>query len=67
MCVAGATELDTINVPILPQPFWKSGGNHNMFQSSALVSAHIESVTLPIRFSSPYILLHYSQEVIKTG
>ncbi|KAF9644224.1 hypothetical protein BDM02DRAFT_1055057 [Thelephora ganbajun] len=49
LCIVSAANLDTINVPILPQPFWKSGRSYNMLQSSALVSIHIESVTLPMR------------------
>ena len=52
LCIVSAVELDTVDVPILPQSFWKSGRSYSTFQSSALVSAHVESVTLPMRFSS---------------
>ena len=53
LCIVSAEELDTVNVPILPQSLWGLGKNCNTFQSSALVSTHIESVTLPMRFALP--------------
>lgn len=51
LCIVSATELDTVNIPILPRSFWGSGKNYNTFQSSALISAHVESATLPMRFA----------------